>query len=160
LSDAIVICHECFSSSLTSKKFRIFIVDDEPDIAAVMKLGLEKAGFEVEAISDPLKAIEFYQKAAQFDLALIDIRMAPINGFELYRRLIKIDKKLRVCFVTAFEIYYDEFRRVFPKVKVECFVRKPVSIESLAALVRKELERPIQDVELPSVESHSKRIPT
>ena len=154
MSDASVICYEYFSSSLTSKKFRILIVDDEPDIAAVMKLGLEKAGFDVEAITDPLRAIDFCKKAGQFDLALIDIRMTPINGFELYRQLLKIDKKLKVCFVTAFEIYYDEFKRVFPKIKVECFIRKPVSIEILAALVRKELERSTEDVQLPSVESH------
>lgn len=124
-----------------AKKYKILIVDDEPDIASIMKLGLEKAGFIVDAFTDPLKALEFYQKEGQFDLALLDIRMTPINGFELYRRLQTIDKKLRVCFITAFEIYHDEFRRVFPKIKVECFVRKPVGIEEVVKIVTQQLDQ-------------------
>jgi DNA-binding response OmpR family regulator len=106
---------------VTEKKYRILVVDDEIDIATIMKLGLEKEGFQVEAITDPLRAVEFFENDRDFDLALLDIRMSPINGFELFRRLLKIDNKLRVCFMTAFEIYFDEFRRVFPKIKVDCF---------------------------------------
>lgn len=135
----------------TEKKYRILVVDDEPDIAMVMKLGLEKEGFVVEAITDPLKALEFFKKDGEFDLALLDIKMSPINGFELYRRLLTIDNKLRVCFITAFEIYYDEFKRVFPKLNVDCFVRKPASIEKLAGIIRTQLER-IENPELPKIE--------
>lgn len=135
----------------TEKKYRILVVDDESDICTIMKLGLEKEGFAVEAITDPLKALEFFQKDRAFDLALLDIRMSPINGFELYRRLLKIDNKLRVCFITAFEIYYDEFRRVFPKLNIDCFVCKPASIEKLASIIRTQLES-IGNHELPKVE--------
>ena len=96
--------------------------------------------FQVDAITDPLKALEFFQNDREFDLVLLDIKMEPINGFELYRRLLKTDNKLKVCFITAFEIYYDEFKRIFPKIHVDCFVRKPVSIEQLAERIRQELE--------------------
>lgn len=123
------------------KKYRILIVDDEPDVASLVKLGLEKNGFEVEAFTEPLKALEYYQKEGQFDLALLDVRMTPINGFELYRRLQNIDKNLRVCFITAFEIYLDEFKRVFPKIKVDCFVSKPVGIEKLVQTITTQLEQ-------------------
>ena len=125
----------------TEKKYKILVVDDEADIASIMKLGLEKAGFLVDAFTEPLKAFEYYQKEGQFDLALLDIRMTPINGFELYRRLQTIDKNLRVCFITAFEIYHDEFKRVFPKIKVDCFVRKPVGIEELVRIVTEQLDQ-------------------
>ena len=123
-----------------AKKYKILIVDDEPDIASIMKLGLEKAGFLVDAFTEPLKALEYYQKEGQFDLALLDIRMTPINGFELYRRLQNVDKKLRVCFITAFEIYFDEFKRVFPKIQVDCFVKKPVSIQQLVNIIAAQLD--------------------
>ena len=135
----------------TTRKYRILIVDDEPDIAITLKLGLEKHGFEVEVITDPIKALEYYEKDKAFDLALIDVRMSTINGFELYRRMLKLSNKLRVCFITAFEIYYDEFKRVFPKIKVECFVRKPVSIDILAETVKTEIERRLE-LELPEIE--------
>jgi len=122
------------------EKHRVLVVDDEPDIAAVMKLGLEKEGLEVEAFSEPLKALEHFKKDA-YDLALLDIKMTPINGFELYRRILEIDNNVKVCFITAFEIYFDEFRRVFPKIKVDCFVHKPVTMDKLAKTIRSELER-------------------
>lgn len=129
----------------TEKRYRILVVDDEPDIAAVMKMGLEKHGLEVEAFTEPLMALEhFAKKEVVYDLALIDIKMKPINGFELYRRLLVVNNNLRVCFITAFEIYYDEFRRVFPKIKVDCFVRKPVNMDTLAKIIRTELERMVE----------------
>ena len=43
--------------------------------------------------------------------------------------------------MTAYEMYYDEFRRVFPKIEVDRFVRKPVSIDNLSKAIKTELER-------------------
>jgi two-component system catabolic regulation response regulator CreB/two-component system response regulator ChvI len=65
--------------------------------------------------------------------------MPKMSGFDLYRELLKRDEKIKVCFITAFEIYYDEFKRLFPTIKVTCFVRKPVTIEKLAEIIRQEL---------------------
>jgi two-component system catabolic regulation response regulator CreB/two-component system response regulator ChvI len=53
----------------------------------------------------------------------------------------QLDEKAKICFITAYEIYYDEFKRMFPKVKVECFIRKPVSIDNLARLIKDELQQ-------------------
>src|SRR5688572_19691299 len=102
----------------TAQKYRILVVDDEPDIGLVMKLGLEKEGFAVDVFTDPLAAKTQFRPGV-YDLLLIDIRMPQINGFHLYRELVKIDNQAKICFITAFEIYYDEFRRVFPKLKVD-----------------------------------------
>lgn len=122
-----------------TRKYKILVVDDEPDVAAIIKLGLEKDGFEVDAFNDPAAAKANF-KPGLYDLLLIDIRMPNINGFELYRELVKIDDKAKICFITAFEIYYDEFRRIFPKLKVNCFVKKPVRMEVLSELIRQELD--------------------
>lgn len=123
----------------TKRKHKILVVDDEPDVAAIIKMGLEKNGFEVDAFNDPVAARNNF-KPGVYDLLLIDIRMPSINGFELYRELVNIDNKAKICFITAFEIYYDEFRRVFPKLKVNCFVKKPVRMEVLSELIRQELD--------------------
>ena len=40
--------------------------------------------------------------------------MPQMNGFELYKKLSQIDSKVKVCFVTAFEEYYSEFKSEFP----------------------------------------------
>ena len=126
------------------EKKRVLIVDDESDITAVMKKGLEQdGGFEVDAFNDPEEALAQF-KPGYYDLLTIDIRMPKMNGFELYRKLQKIDSKPKICFITAFEMYYDEFKRVFPSMDVRCFIRKPVSNADLVRQLNAEFEAPPQ----------------
>ena len=132
-----------------AKSNRILIVDDEDDITTVLKRGLEAEGFEVDAYNDPLLALHNYKQNA-YDLALIDISMPKMNGFELFRELRARDSKIKVCFITAFEVYYDEFKRVFPKLKVTCFVRKPVTISVLAKTIREEIESVEETIQVPA----------
>lgn len=133
------------SKPKSDKKIRVLVVDDEDDILEVIKKGLELEGFDVTAENNPDKAISGY-RPGDYDLVLSDIRMPGLSGFDLYREIRKIDKKVKVCFITAFEIYYDEFRRMFPKLHVNCFIRKPVTMKELSKAVREELAR--QEVEI------------
>ena len=93
---------------------RIAVVDDEPDITNVLKKGLERNGFTVDTFNDPQAALASFQPR-HYDLVIIDIRMPRINGFDLYRQLKKRDSAVKVCFITSFQIYYEEFRMLFPK---------------------------------------------
>ena len=124
-------------------RLRILVVDDEADIGTVIKKGLEIEGFEVDTEQDPRNVLANF-KQGSYELLLIDVKMPGMNGFELYREIRKIDSKVRVCFITAFEMYFDEFKRVFPKIHVSCFIHKPVTISQLAKAVREELARPQQ----------------
>ncbi|HZT35714.1 MAG TPA: response regulator, partial [Nitrososphaera sp.] len=54
----------------------------------------------------------------------------------LYRELRKKDPNVKVVFLTAFEIYYDEFRKIFPNIDVKAFVRKPIQIASLIGQIK------------------------
>jgi DNA-binding response OmpR family regulator len=124
--------------SATALRNRILIVDDEPDVVLTLKLGLEVNGFVVETYNNPLKALSDF-RANSYDLLLLDIKLPEMNGFELYSRLHQIDHNVKICFITAFDLYFDEFQNMFPKLKVECFVRKPVSIDTLAKVIKGEL---------------------
>ena len=119
---------------------KILVVDDEPDITESVKSGLVKKGFEVSTYNDPAKALDEYVPDA-FDLLLLDIRMPKMNGFELYREIKKKNEKVRVCFFTAFEVYYEEFRKMFPNLQVRCFIRKPITINDLVTHINSELEK-------------------
>jgi CheY-like chemotaxis protein len=133
--------------------YRILLVDDDSDILFTFKEGLEEqrdvdkskifvAGarkIQVDTFADPKEALSSF-KAGVYDLLLLDIRMPHMNGFELYEQLNKIDDKPKVCFITAYELYYEALKKDFPKLDVVgCFIKKPISIEDLAKKISEEL---------------------
>ena len=110
---------------------RILIVDDEPDITSAFDMILQMNGFEVDSYNDPLLALSNF-KPNSYGLALLDIRMPKMNGFELYKKIKYIDNKMEVCFITAFEDYREEFKEAFPELEEAIyFIRKPKAIEDL-----------------------------
>jgi YesN/AraC family two-component response regulator len=78
-------------------------------------------------------------KSGFYDLLLLDVRMPKMNGFELYQEIEKVDKKAKVCFITAFEVYYHALREIFPMLDVGCFIRKPIEIDDLVKKLNAEL---------------------
>jgi two-component system catabolic regulation response regulator CreB/two-component system response regulator ChvI len=125
-------------------KNRILIVDDEPDIARLFKLGLERrGGFEVDVYNDPTTALSNYRPGV-YDLLLLDVKMPKMNGLELYQKINEKYKEedgiVKVCFITAFEEYYNEFERLFPNLETDCFIRKPISIDKLVEIVKMKLD--------------------
>jgi len=117
---------------------RILVVDDEADVASTVKMGLERDGFAVDAFTDPQTALDHF-KQDYYAMVITDIRMPNINGFELYRELKKKDEKIKVAFMTAFEVYEGEFRKVFTNTDVKCFIKKPIGMSDLATRVKEEL---------------------
>src|ERR671914_1065453 len=115
---------------------KILLVDDDPDIVLTFKTGLESNGFEVDSYNDPSLALKNF-KANFYDLLLIDIRMPGITGFEFYEKIRKLDNKAKVCFITAFEVYYRALLEEFPYFNNKCFIRKPISIDELIKRIKK-----------------------
>jgi DNA-binding response OmpR family regulator len=120
---------------------RIMVVDDESDLTLFYKMSLEFHGFEVDAFNDPRKALSYF-KPNYYNLVVLDIKMPGMDGFELNKELQKIDDKVNVCFLTASELYYKEFRKEeFCALDKELFIRKPVEneelIKEITRLIRK-----------------------
>jgi two-component system, OmpR family, response regulator ChvI len=114
---------------------KILIVDDEPDITLTLGKGLEQGGYEVDIFNDPLEALSNFRPDT-YQLSILDIKMPNMTGFELYRKIRDIDSKAKVCFVTAFETYYEKFKQeFFPLEEIKGFIRKPVEIEDLIKFV-------------------------
>jgi CheY-like chemotaxis protein len=126
---------------MSGRRFgKILVVDDEPDITAVFKRGLQLAGFEVDAYTDPVEALNAFTPG-EYELLLTDIKMPNLTGFELYREIRKIDGKIKVAFITAFEIYRGEFEKIFPDIDVKFFITKPVSIDHLGKVMKDEMPK-------------------
>jgi DNA-binding response OmpR family regulator len=80
-------------------------------------------------------------KAGSYDLLIIDIVMPEMDGFSLYEEIRKIDNKVKVCFITAFEMNYQALRAVFPASDdIGCFIRKPVDIDDLIKRINAEVQ--------------------
>ena len=108
------------------KNNRILLVDDEPDTIRVVEMVLEDNGFLVDTYTDPTVALSNF-KPGLYDLLLLDIRMPKMNGFELYQKMKEIDSNVKICFFTASELFYEEYRRLggLPRVDKEYFIQKP-----------------------------------
>jgi CheY-like chemotaxis protein len=107
----------------------ILVVDDEPDANANMTLRtlLEENGFETNGYTDPVLALQSFSPG-KYDLLLLDIKMPNIGGFELFQKMREIDKDVKVCFVTASELFYEEFRDD-RQIDDKYFILKPMKNE-------------------------------
>jgi DNA-binding response OmpR family regulator len=113
------------------------VVDDERDIVESVKLGLEADGFKVDGFTDPRAALTSF-KPGVYDTAILDIRMPGMNGFQLYKELLKIDGRVRVLFFSAYEDYRDDFRKAFPELDPGYYMKKPSSLSVIKERVRLE----------------------
>ena len=110
---------------------KILVVDDEADLTMLCKLALEYHGFNVDTFNDPQEALSNY-KPGYYDLVVLDIKMPKMDGFRLHDEIKKKDQKAKVCFLTASELYYHEFRqREYDAVDKNLFIRKPIDNEEL-----------------------------
>jgi DNA-binding NtrC family response regulator len=122
-----------------SKKARILIVDDEEDITLILKKGLENYGYEIDTFNDPLLALSSF-RAGSYDLILLDIRMPKMDGFELYEELQNIDGRVKICFMTAYEVYSEALKELFPESYSSiCFIKKPFSVQDFVERIRREM---------------------
>ena len=111
---------------------KLLVVDDDPDIAQVLKMGLLKNGFLVNAFTNPEEALQSFKSDAEsYCLVLSDVRMPKLSGIQLSRKVKEINPNVKVVLMTAFEIRGNEFSKVFPFTQVDGFVQKPIGIKEL-----------------------------
>ena len=118
---------------------RIFLVDDDYDHTITFKVGLELEEFEVDAYNDSAIALSKF-KPDYYDLLLIDVKMPKIDGLELYEKIRKIDDKVLVWFITAYETYYRSLREI-PSISngeksSGLVIEKPIEIDKLVKQIK------------------------
>jgi CheY-like chemotaxis protein len=83
--------------------------------------------------------LQIILRDGQYDLVLLDIKMPEVDGFQLYQKIRKNDSRIKICFLTASEFYYERFRkeRGFGEFKQESFLKKPIQIDYLIHAINK-----------------------
>jgi two-component system, OmpR family, response regulator ChvI len=123
------------------RRSRIILVDDEPDITFSFNIGLEDYGFAVDAFNDPLLALSSF-KVGLYTMAILDIKMPKMNGFELGGKIRKLDDKIKISFMSAFDIPEEDLKTTIPTIYEEkpLIIRKPISIGDFISRVKEKLE--------------------
>ena len=109
----------------------ILIVDDEPDIRAILRYNLEKEGFAITEAVDGNDALD--KLSINLDLAILDIMMPGKDGYDVCRKIREQGNTLPIVFLTAMDREFDEVKGL--EVGADDYVRKPFSPKMLIARI-------------------------
>jgi DNA-binding response OmpR family regulator len=118
----------------------VLVADDDPDILSLVTLRLERSGYEVVTASDGAEALSAALDRAP-DLALLDVMMPKLDGYEVTERLRDNDstRRMPVILLTARVQEVDIARGI--EAGADDYVRKPFSTHELRDRVQAALGR-------------------
>jgi two-component system, OmpR family, response regulator len=120
---------------------RVLVVEDDAEMAAVVRANLENEGYAVQVCADgPSALIEASRRRP--DLAVLDVSLPGMSGFELCRRLRLQDTALPVLMLTARDSVDDRVRGL--DAGADDYLVKPFAFSELAARLRALLRRDAQ----------------
>jgi DNA-binding response OmpR family regulator len=116
---------------------RVLVVDDEHALRRLLRLYLEKEGYEVVEADDGLDALSLLRRGG-LDVALVDVMLPELDGFEVVRR-IRAESGIPIILITA---RGEEAHRIAGlELGADDYVVKPFSAPELVARVRAQLRR-------------------
>jgi two-component system, NtrC family, response regulator AlgB len=122
---------------MTNDRPTVAVVDDEEHILKTMGICLEAAGFDVSLYADPEQASAAFL-TRKFDLAFVDLKMAPIDGLELLERIRRDSPPTTVTMITAHGSLDTAIEAV--KRGAYYYLQKPFDFQELQLFSRKALE--------------------
>lgn len=85
----------------TSRSMRLMVIDDEPTVGRRLKQVLAKSGFEVEAFTSPVAALERMAEKP-FDIVVTDFRMKEMNGMQVLKKIRTLYPRTKVIIITGY----------------------------------------------------------
>ncbi|MFI5369978.1 MAG: response regulator transcription factor [Candidatus Eisenbacteria bacterium] len=125
---------------MSSPRSRILIVDDEADLLAVLRFGLEAEGFEVISASDGEEGLRFARDGRP-DLMVLDLMLPKLDGYKVCRAL-KFDeryKTLPIIILSARSAEQD--KQLAMSMGADAFVTKPYDMRDLVSRIRARIAR-------------------
>ena len=116
---------------------RVLLVEDDPSIREMVSLGLGNAGFRVSSCADGREGLERLRHDT-FDLAVLDVMLPSLDGFEITREIRK-DSRIPIVMLTARADATDVI--VGLELGADDYVTKPFDMPVLVARCRSVLRR-------------------
>lgn len=113
---------------------RVLIAEDDPDMRKILRLYLEKEGFEVNAVSNGKEAVDFLT-GRRADLLIMDWMMPVQDGIETCRQIRQLHIPVRILLLTAKGRNEDEIQGL--SCGADDYLRKPFDIQILLLRARK-----------------------
>jgi DNA-binding response OmpR family regulator len=115
---------------------RILVIDDEENFLGLLAKVLGKEGYDVRTTTDGAQGLQWFEDES-FDLAVVDIRMHPLDGLSILERIKSRRSGAKVIMVTAFP---DEKTRALANLKsATAYLVKPIDIDELKHTIRRHL---------------------
>ena len=105
------------------------IIDDDKDITDLFAIYLESNGYNINAYTNPLEAINNFRKNSH-DLILLDLKMPTMDGMTIYHKIREIDNNVIVCFTTADINYIKQLQKGIIDIE-KIVLYKPVLLKDL-----------------------------
>jgi DNA-binding NtrC family response regulator len=118
----------------TEKKTQVIILDDEPIVCKRLKPGLEKVGYEVEAFTHSVDAMERI-KEKEFDIVITDLKMEGFDGMQFLTEVKRRYQTTEVIVITGFATM-ETAKESFQK-GVFDFIAKPFKMGEIQEIVKK-----------------------
>jgi DNA-binding NtrC family response regulator len=125
------------AETLSSRKARIFVVDDDPDVCALLEVRLAGRGFEVRSMTSPEAALD-HLGSADVDVVVTDLKMADMDGLQLCERLVARRPEIPVLVMTAFGSV--EIAVAAIRTGAYDFITKPIEVDALVVALERALE--------------------
>jgi two-component system response regulator PilR (NtrC family) len=121
------------------------VIDDDFDIATLVKITLQKNGFKnVFAFTKPSLALEHFKiNQKDYSLVVADVRMPEMNGFEFAKYIGRLKPGIKVLLMTAFDTNDDDLLAMNVKYNnnISGIIQKPVSPQKLVQIIVAETEK-------------------
>ncbi len=118
---------------------RILFVDDEPDLVDISRQILTRLGYQVEACTSSVEALELFNKAPQaFDLIMTDQTMPRLTGLDMAARMLATRPDLPVIICTGFSVNVSEEKA--RELGIKQVLMKPLVIGEVARTIRAVLD--------------------
>lgn len=113
---------------------KILLIDDEEELVSTLAERLIIRGFDVEWATDVKKAFDLADQI-EFDIAVIDVKMPGISGFEIKKQLHSKYNKMKFVFLTGHGSE-DDYETGLTEAGEKYYLIKPINIKELVLILQ------------------------